>query len=519
MGICKRAFLYMTRKYVRSMLLFILFFAAGLLLMASFAVEEGAGKAAGEFRKMLPAGITIDWRIRMDLDSFVEYSTNEKGESVARMKLPMMKEEYIDDFLAMEGVCGFYRNGNSDQLYTGLDLQPAFETRLYLLSTGELLAETEDDRVYAENMKALKEEDPAQYQEELRSTEAGMHANRFITVYDSKWHPAFVNGAAELTCGRHVQYGDEKKTVISEEVAERNGLKVGDHISARNYDFVTGERYGSPFEMEIVGIFRVNFEQKITSWTFEDDILTNTCFCTWDLDYWSQVEYNTFYQREIIAKESEPNIGRMVLFVEDAAQLDSVKEQLLGFEAIDWDNYEIGVYDEDYQAVAAPLLMMTKLSHIMIAVLSAGTLIILSLVLSLWIRGRRQEMGILASIGMKKRNMLLQFLLESAGMAALAFLAAACLAGPVSGQIGNQLQAITEASYGNGAYEVDIEQGTQALLVHMQPVKGTVVTYDVSPKQMGVAGLLLVGTAVLSTWISFGQIRRANPREILGRKG
>ena len=107
----------MTRKYVRSMLLFILFFAAGLLLMASVAVEEGAGKAAGEFRQMLPAGLTIDWRIRMDLDSFVEYSTNEKGESVARMKLPMMKEEYIDDFLAMEGVCGFYRNGNSDQLY------------------------------------------------------------------------------------------------------------------------------------------------------------------------------------------------------------------------------------------------------------------------------------------------------------------------------------------------------------------------------------------------------------------
>lgn len=177
------------------------------------------------------------------------------------------------------------------------------------------------------------------------------------------------------------------------------------------------------------------------------------------------------------------------------------------------------MYDEDYQAVAAPLLVMTKLSHIMIAALSAGTLIILSLVLSLWIRGRRQEMGILASIGMKKRNMLLQLLLESAGMAALAFLAAACLAGPVSGQIGNQLQAITEASYGNGAYEVDIEQGTQALLVHMQPVKGTAVTYDVSPKQMGVAGLLLVGTAVLSTWISFGQIRRANPREILGRKG
>lgn len=517
MGICKRAFLYLTRKYVRSVLLFILFFSGGLFLMTGFAVEEGAKEAAGEFRKSLTAGITIDWRMRMDLDSFVEFSTNEKGESVARMKLPMMKEEYIDDFLAIDGACGFYRNADWAELYTGLTLHPAFQTRLYLLSIGELEGETEDDRVYAENMKTIKKEEPAKYQEELQSLETGMHANRFITVYDSKWHPAFVNGATELIHGRHVQLGDEKKTVISEEMAEQNGLKVGDSISASNYDYITGERYGSTFEMEIVGIFRINFEQKTTEWTYEDDMLTNTCFCTWDLAYWSQVEYNTHNKRIVIAKESEPNIGQMVLFVEDPALLDSVKEQLLQFDAIDWDNYEIGVYDEDYQAVAAPLLAMTKLSHIMIAALTAGILAILSLVLSLWFRGRRQEAGILVSIGVKKKDMLLQFLLESCTVAVLAFFTAACLAGPVSGQIGEKLQAVVEASYGNGAYDVNIEEGTQAMLIHKQPVKGTAVVYDVSPKQMCAVCLLLAATAILSTWISFGQIRKAKPLEILGR--
>lgn len=247
-------------------------------------------------------------------------------------------------------------------------------------------------------------------------------------------------------------------------------------------------------------------------------MLTNTCFCTWDLNYWSQVEYNTHYERIVIAKESEPNIGRMVLFVEDPALLDSVKEQLLRFDAIDWDNYDIGVYDEDYEAVAAPLLAMTKLSHIMIAALTAGILAILSQVLSLWFRGRRQEAGILVSIGAKKQDILLQFLLESCTIAVLAFLAAACLAGPVSGQIGKKLQDVVESSYGNGAYDVSMEEGTNAMLVHKQPVKGTAVVYEVAPKQMCAVFLLLVGTAALSTRISFRRIRKAKPREILERR-
>ena len=138
--------------------------------------------------------------------------------------------------------------------------------------------------------------------------------------------------------------------------------------------------------------------------------------------------------------------------------------------------------------------------------------------LSLWFGSRKHEAGVLTSIGVKKKDMLLQFLLESCGIAVLAFLAAACLAGPVSEQIGNGLQAVLESSYGNGAYEVEIEEGTSIMNVHMQAVKGTDVSYDVTLKQMCVVCLLLTGTAVLSTWISFRQIRKAKPHEILERR-
>ena len=42
-----------------------------------------------------------------------------------------------------------------------------------------------------------------------------------------------------------------------------------------------------------------------------------------------------------------------------------------------------------------------------------GLLIILSLVLTMWIRSRKREMGILSSLGIKRQAILVQFVLES----------------------------------------------------------------------------------------------------------
>lgn len=518
MGTWNRAYLYVTRKKARSILLFVIFFVTGLLLITGFAVRKGAVSSAGEFRKSLTAGITIDWRLRMDIEAVMDYSTNEKGELVANWKIPMMKEEYVDDFLAMEGVCGFYRDLGRETAYTGLTVCPGFQTRYFYMADGTLPPETEDERVYVEHLKTMDTEELDQFWQEMKSTETGMHSNDFMEVYDSEWHPAFVNGAVELVQGRHVRPGDNNTAMISEELAALNGLQIGDTVSARNFDFITGETYGSLYEAEIIGIFRVNFEQKITEWTWENDILSNVLFCSRGIGYWGQVEYNTHYMREVIAKESEENMHEMILFVEEPGMLDSVKEQLLQFDAIDWSQYDVGIYDDDYQAVAAPLLMMEKLSRVMIVALTAGAGILLFLILSLWIRGRRHEAGVLCAVGVEQKEVLMQFLLESCGIACFAFLAAALLSGPISGRIGSGFQSMLESTYGSGAYEVRLEEGTRNLEILMQPVKGTDVSYAVAPIQLCLVFFILIGTAAVSTVVSSRKVLKRKPREILEKK-
>lgn len=57
--------------------------------------------------------------------------------------------------------------------------------------------------------------------------------------------------------------------------------------------------------------------------------------------------------------------------------------------------------------------MMVTLSTILIAAMAIGLLIVLSLILTMWIRGRKREIGILSSLGIKKQAILAQFILES----------------------------------------------------------------------------------------------------------
>ena len=98
----------------------------------------------------------------------------------------------------------------------------------------------------------------------------------------------------------------------------------------------------------------------------------------------------------------------VVLFLEEPALLDNVKEKLLAMDSIDWNYYDMGTYDKDYQTAAAPLLSMMRISDLLAVIPAIGTLAILSLVLMIWMRSRSYEIGILSSIGIKKKTILLQ---------------------------------------------------------------------------------------------------------------
>ena len=126
MGVVKRAYLYVMRKKVRSILLFLIFFVSGLFLLTGLSIKQGAKKAAEDVRKTLTAGLRIETNIP-DPYAITEDSINENGEKVTTYLAPLIREHHIEEFLETEGVSGFYcDNLDRETGYTGLTLHPGY---------------------------------------------------------------------------------------------------------------------------------------------------------------------------------------------------------------------------------------------------------------------------------------------------------------------------------------------------------------------------------------------------------
>lgn len=494
MNVFKRAFLYLIRKKVRSILLLLLLFFMGLFMLAGLSIYSGANQAAKEMRKTISTGLEI----KMDAvsgDDIYTVRYNKDGELIRELKHSLITESVAKKLSAIPGVSGYYSEMGAEMLYTGLNVVPGG---------------------FTEDLKKLEEDEEAASLEEIASVSAWCKANDFHVVQESEYYPYFRNGAFELISGRHLHIDDTGKILISDELATRNGLDIGDVIDGQNFDVITGEFYGEIYHAEIVGIFRINFEQQLSEWTAEPKILANTIFAPFELRHWGQYQYNTFYGGDVLAKEEDRLLGSITLFVEDPAELDNIEAQIKGCPYVDWNYYTIQRYDADYKAAAKPLLSMTLLAAGMVAVMIIGTLLILSLVLTIWMRSRKHEIDILTFLGTSKRMILTQFLIEMWIVVAVAFLMSSLFALPVTRVIGNTMTEITNPSEENDSFSTTYEETTGITRINRSPVRQDVLTYQISYSAS-------IGTFLSMVFVTFGTValalRRMQNVLLLSQKG
>lgn len=499
MSIWKRAALYITRKKIRSILLFAILLVMGLFLLVGLSVRSSAEKAAADIRKTLPAGLSLTPNIPANVTAY-EVTYDENGEAVYRTTVPILFESDWDDILAIDGVLGCHARMERDSVYTGLEVHPGHNINALAVLNGTAPEREEGER---ESLEPLRD-----------SIEAYARSNSFAFTYDTEYYPAFVNGALELTQGRHLKKGDVKKAVISEELAETNGLQIGDGLEAYKYDFITGERFGEGCVTEIVGIYRINFEETISYWTYEPDILANVIFVDPEVEYLLSRDYLIHYNYQVRARVEDEALPTLTIYVEDPAMLDSVKEQLMQMDSVNWDYYNIETDSQDYQNAAGSLLTMVKLSNVLIVIMAVGSLMILSLILSMWMRSRKYEICVLASIGVKKNAIRMQFLFECCIITAAAFLAAALLAGSVTDFLGNGLLSLLNPSGQASAYEVTLAQETSDMYVNMAPVRQEALQYNIPPSTAVFVFLAMLAVSVWSVLFSSRHMLNQKPREM-----
>ena len=108
-------------------------------------------------------------------------------------------------------------------------------------------------------------------------------------------------------------------------------------------------------------------------------------------------------------------------FVSDPERLESIIHEVQKINTINWNNFFITANDDVYQNISSALSDTGTLLTTLIVVITAVSMVLMILILSMSVRSRTRETGILLAVGIAKPVVVLQYLLEVLLIAAAAF--------------------------------------------------------------------------------------------------
>ena len=372
MNLGLRAILYTVRKWKKTLLVFCLLFAIGTLVLSGLAIADAQEEQTEEVRGTTGASFTVQRDISTggwSSGSGGSYSTQE-----------FMTEDMIRKIAAVDGIQGY-------------------DASLITLP-----------QIFNADGESLEHENYGFYN---------------YGSYNSQYHELFLSGRFELVEGTHITDDMADGIMISKELAEWNGLKIGDTLTGIYYP----ENNTPAVDMEIVGIFDVVADK-------EDQ------FNMYDAS--SYYEYSSFVFCSMEAAEGlikgwgedGDGISEAYFYVADAAQLDQVIKEVQDISSINWNNYKITSNDEVYQNISSALSDTGTLITTLIVVITAVSMVLITLILFMSVRSRRRETGILLAVGIAKPAVISQYVLETLLIAVPAFPLAYLCSRQVAGTLG-----------------------------------------------------------------------------------
>ena len=263
-----------------------------------------------------------------------------------------------------------------------------------------------------------------------------------VPVTQSEKFEAFTAFGFSLVEGRHFTAEDADAVIISKELAERNGLKIGDQMSFAS-GYSTRFTYESEDDIQhvtltICGLMDVPNAQEMG---YDVNVVATDPYNVVISSYEATKVLTNMYHPEVCLQnvtvylKSANDMDAFIqetqekLTIEDVAGSASSYGGVLGDggnifsdEAVVQERYDrftrgdcfytLYLDNEWYDVVAVPMESVRNLMGIFLAVVLVGSAVVLALVVVLSLRGRRREFGILLAMGESKRKVIGQIFVE-----------------------------------------------------------------------------------------------------------
>lgn len=429
MNFFNRALKYCWRQRLRSLLLLLTF----TLLSTTVLIAISSEKAVEQGTKQIKETVGASVRIELDTNNQANYGSAEdfgNGASGYTYNGDFITEKIVDKISKLENVIGY--NAKSSEGYWGVP--KSFSPF------------------------------PAMVTEGL--------ATPYQAVLNSSLDTRFLNGTYKLEEGRHIKADDSYVALISKELADKNNLSVGDNI-----EFITETDVDiTDTTFKIIGIFS-GTEGMSKSAITPSDIPAN-------LGYIDMNSLSELYDSE--------GYDFLDVYTHTPEEAKELMETIKNLPEVKGKTFTFNLNSEDFDLVSTPLSSFGSMVDTTVFVLTIIGVLIVVLLLLLWTRGRKKEIGILLAVGRSKVEIVGQFLTENILITFLSIIVSAGLSITFADKIGAYI--IQKA--GESATDLTISIATSDM----------VMVYSI--------GLALVCFSVL---IASYTVIRLNPKDILSK--
>lgn len=477
----RRAGLYILRKRGRSIVLFFLIFVMATLVFAGFAIKISADREIAQIRRKLGSSFVIS----EDLENANLYEMRyEEGYQYMVFTGRPVIMKLVKDVLEVDGVID-YEVSSSEIVWTNLQLKPG--------------------------LWAVSEENEYTSAEEI---ELRRQVTNAVICDKGDANVNFRIGAFSIVQGRNIRESDKSAIVISEYLAEKNHVSVGNTVILETKVGVFQpsktpfETMGTPQELEIVGIYKVNFEQEGSEFTPENEYADNILY----IDSYTGMELG----KNRSADQEQDVYSKATFFVEDPQNLEAVMKRVE--KQVDLSGLIVSLDDSTYQKSVKPLRQIGIFALALLISGASGCIVILWFLLKLWIKQRMHEIGILLSIGIRRRKILWQMILEGMMITTVSLVLAIAFAPFFTNAFIRISTEIEKSDQKEVHYTINTKNG------EFLPSVGQVSAEDVKLAntytwiETVFSIVLIYGCTFLSTLLSSVKIMRLSPIMILQSK-
>lgn len=483
MSFGKRAVLYLTRKKGRTILLTVLMFVMSCFVLIGISLKSSADKEIERLRHTLETSFILS--ADFENESYFEEKEGENGEQYKIFVGPKITDKIIKQIIEIDGVKE-YTVCLSDLIWTDLELKSGIWSNT--------------DESDADAVSLMEEE-----------LEMWRHVTNVVSCVNGETDINFRTGAINISRGRNIEKEDCFKAVISEQLAKTNKLTVGDIFIIESkegmYHSSTEplKRRGETIELEIVGLFRMNFKQKASEYAAETDLLENIIY--------TDMNTRTAIRKNERNENPDTDFCKVTFFVKDYVNCDLIIKQIK--EKVNMEGLLLEKDDSTYKASVKPLRLISVFAVLLLITGIVGIGIILYLIMCFWVKERKQEMGILLSIGIRKKNMIVQMFLENLIVAAVVLILSISFSGVMVDKCARMAENLTAPKTNTENYIVTppkIETMPIATKTSSEKVE---LDHDVSFETIFFTVIVVCGVSSVSVIFSSRKVLRMEPKKLL----